>query len=470
MGEEYKGVLLQSRYDLKSDIVRMREMVDWLGDLSENVESIICDSKLGHCYGIVIKPDHWHEGLPAAIRTAGIAIGGHNGILVEANRGRGFNIDPDWGETLEVAAEARIAPREDRMIFSPVLLDRIREKVALSDLASRWVTWDTRKSNFARGDYWAPCPFHKEASASFHIDDPKGYYYCFGCQAKGDVFKFLCDMRGIDFSQSVKQLAFIAGLDDEITLYGANQQDVPATPQPDPLNLIQIKDIMVDKFDQENFLEIGVVTGWTNHIRRHPRLLRSLSWGDPDYPGNVLDLITAMDEAQDGSIDKLKSYIDSKFSSEYRAATQTTAFSAAKKNLGYQFEHPRNDIIGVMMPFGGFAPVYEAIKSACETTQLPAKRADEVWNHSVLINDILELINHSAVVICDLTGRNENVFYELGIAHAWGKPVIPITQNKDDVPFDLRHHRYLHYHNNSEGRQTLQDDLARKLQSLVGKR
>lgn len=123
------------------------------------------------------------------------------------------------------------------------------------------------------------------------------------------------------------------------------------------------------------------------------------------------------------------------------------------------------------MPFSAaFGPVYEAIKEACDYTPLRAKRVDEVWNNSVLIKDILELLNHSACVICDLTGRNENVFYELGISHAWGKPVIPITQNSEDVPFDLRHHRYLTYLNNSEGRADLTSKLSSRLVSLVGEK
>jgi len=178
-----------------------------------------------------------------------------------------------------------------------------------------------------------------------------------------------------------------------------------------------------------------------------------------------------MDAAKDGSVEKLQAYIQEKFANEARSTSDVSMFSAANRSLGYKFVLPRNDIIGVMMPLGGgFSGVYEAIKDACNLTPLPAKRADEVWNHSVLINDILELINHSAIVICDLTGRNENVFYELGIAHAWGKPVIPITQRQEDVPFDLRHHRYLKYLNNGEGLGDLKRDLSKRLQSLVGER
>ena len=55
------------------------------------------------------------------------------------------------------------------------------------------------------------------------------------------------------------------------------------------------------------------------------------------------------------------------------------------------------------------------------------------------------MICKSSVVVCDLTGKNANVFYEAGIAHSLGKDVILITQSADDVPFDLRHLRYIPY-------------------------
>lgn len=350
------------------------------------------------------------------------------------------------------------------MVPTSDFLERLRSRISIADVASRWVKWDTKKTNASKGDYWGLCPFHEEINPSFHVEDKKGFYYCFGCHEKGTVFDLLQKKQGIDFSEAVRRVAFITGMDSEII----PQEKMSKNSK---LGLLEIKEIISENFTEENFLEVGILTGWTQSIRRHPRLLRSLNWGDPDFPGCVLDILTRMDEAQDGSIAKLQTYIESKFSGESLAVTEVTAFSNSKRSLGYNFVRSRNDVIGVMMPFGGsFAPVYEAIKASCNTTKLPAKRADEVWNSSVLINDILELINHSAVVVCDLTGRNENVFYELGIAHAWGKTVIPITQSADDVPFDLKHHRYLRYLNNAEGLAVLQRDLSQRLQSLVGER
>lgn len=91
-------------------------------------------------------------------------------------------------------------------------LDELRARVSLSHVVGRKVTWDMRRSNQAKGDYWAPCPFHQEKTASFHVDDRKGFYYCFGCHAKGDALTFLKDSENMSFMEAVELLAREAGL------------------------------------------------------------------------------------------------------------------------------------------------------------------------------------------------------------------------------------------------------------------
>ncbi|TBN43773.1 DNA primase [Paracoccus subflavus] len=98
------------------------------------------------------------------------------------------------------------------MSLPPGFLDEIRNRVPISRVIGRKVVWDLRKSNQARGDWWAPCPFHQEKSASFHCDDQKGFYYCFGCHAKGDAIGFLREAEGMEFIDAVKLLAAEAGL------------------------------------------------------------------------------------------------------------------------------------------------------------------------------------------------------------------------------------------------------------------
>ena len=98
------------------------------------------------------------------------------------------------------------------MSLPPGFLDELRTRVTLSSVVGRKVTWDMRKSNMAKGDFWAPCPFHQEKSASFHVDDRKGFYYCFGCHAKGDAVTFVKESENLGFIEAVQVLAAEAGM------------------------------------------------------------------------------------------------------------------------------------------------------------------------------------------------------------------------------------------------------------------
>ncbi|MHA7777136.1 DNA primase [Roseibium sp. M-1] len=98
------------------------------------------------------------------------------------------------------------------MRFEPRLLDEIRARLTLSDIVGRRVSWDRRKTQPGRGDFWACCPFHQEKSPSFHVDDRRNRYKCFGCGASGDHFTFLCETEGLSFPEAVERLAGQAGV------------------------------------------------------------------------------------------------------------------------------------------------------------------------------------------------------------------------------------------------------------------
>lgn len=98
------------------------------------------------------------------------------------------------------------------MSLPPGFLDELRSRASLSQVVGRKVMWDARKSNQGKGDMWAPCPFHQEKSASFHVDDRKGFYYCFGCHAKGDAISFVMESENVSFMEAVEILAREAGM------------------------------------------------------------------------------------------------------------------------------------------------------------------------------------------------------------------------------------------------------------------
>ena len=98
------------------------------------------------------------------------------------------------------------------MRFSDAFLDEIRNRLPITQVVGEHVVWDKRKSQPGKGDMWACCPFHGEKSPSFHADDRRGRYHCFGCGASGDHFRFLTDKTGMSFPEAVEMLAGRAGV------------------------------------------------------------------------------------------------------------------------------------------------------------------------------------------------------------------------------------------------------------------
>ncbi|MEM9097017.1 MAG: DNA primase, partial [Pseudomonadota bacterium] len=92
-------------------------------------------------------------------------------------------------------------------------LDDLRQRLTLSEVVGRKVSFDQRKSQPGKGDYWACCPFHQEDTPSFHVDDRKGFYYCFGCHAKGDMVTFVKETENVSFIEAVEILAREAGVE-----------------------------------------------------------------------------------------------------------------------------------------------------------------------------------------------------------------------------------------------------------------
>ena len=131
-----------------------------------------------------------------------------------------------------------------------------------------------------------------------------------------------------------------------------------------------------------------------------------------------------------------------------------------------QWPLPILDHIAVMMPFAKeFDPVYEAIKSVCQSQRLDTLRVDEIYGPTQIMDDVFSTIAQSKLVISDLTGRNPNVLYETGLAHALSRDVIMIVQDNRDVPFDLGHIRHIPYLPNQEGLERLKESLSESIQA-----
>jgi hypothetical protein len=124
------------------------------------------------------------------------------------------------------------------------------------------------------------------------------------------------------------------------------------------------------------------------------------------------------------------------------------------------------------MPFTEMLnPIYESIiKPVLKDLKYTALRADEIFTSKPIIDDIWTNIKKAKFLIADLTDRNPNVFYELGLAHALAKEVILLTQNLNDIPFDLRHYRIIVYQDSISGADKLKSTLKGFINELNTKK
>jgi len=235
--------------------------------------------------------------------------------------------------------------------------------------------------------------------------------------------------------------------------------------------LIDLKDRIVEHYRAGDWQEVGLMAGTISIIDGHPRLLRSLSWSDDDYAGNVLEVLRQIVSEKPQALPIIESFTDKKFpgDSEFISVKESPRKITFAPHV---FEVPdayvELDLVAAMMPFAkDFQRVYGTIKDTCDKLYLRCLRVDDIWEESVIVQDIFNLIFRAQVIVVDFTGKNPNVMYETGIAHTLGKHVIPISQSLDDVPFDMAHHRILKYLPNSEGYLELSSRLQSRLKSLA---
>lgn len=223
-------------------------------------------------------------------------------------------------------------------------------------------------------------------------------------------------------------------------------------------------------FGESQWYELATLVNEYALVDNHPRLLRSLSFGDSDYEGCVIQVITEMAQRNKKNIDTIEAYLRDDCKIEVAMLNSTTSpggFAVTPKV--FRVEDIKNDVnlISVMMPFAKeFDDVYEAIESAAKQAYYSCKRADKVWESHEIIQDIFNLIRAAAIIVVDISGKNANVFYELGIAHTLGKEAIIISSDTDRIPFDIGHHRILKYYPNHEGFEELEKKLRDRFSSI----
>ena len=241
--------------------------------------------------------------------------------------------------------------------------------------------------------------------------------------------------------------------------------------------LFALHEFIQENFTKSDWIKVAYLTDSVELIEDHPRLLRSLDFKDDDYEGNSLQVLSKLISESSSNLYEMERFVEAKKSTLNRPVRDVPEFvSTAQASIPERvitfapdvFRIPvksvESNVLSVMMPFESkFSGTYTAIRNVCAKLGINCKRADDIWDNSILIQDVFDLIFTAKAIITDFTDRNPNVFYETGVAHTLGKLVIPITQSVGDIPFDLRHHRALTYLPNAEGLLKLEHDLEKKL-------
>lgn len=123
----------------------------------------------------------------------------------------------------------------------------------------------------------------------------------------------------------------------------------------------------------------------------------------------------------------------------------------------------------VLMPFDAkYLEVYELVyKPVCHANEINCYRIDEIAKPGSITRDIVEGIIDADVIIADLTSKNSNVFYELGIAHSTGNKTIMTCQKGESLPFDIANYRVIFYEQSIQGAKELSQILNKSIHELL---
>lgn len=175
---------------------------------------------------------------------------------------------------------------------------------------------------------------------------------------------------------------------------------------------------------------------------------------------NMLEALRdAIEKLAGGLSEPQRKEAESEFESQVLKRISATPLVATPKLRDVETDP---DTIFVLMPFSEeLEPIYDVIRSAAEKAGLRSYRADAIPAAGSIIDQIFESIARAGLIVGDLTGRNQNVMYELGVAQAMGKKTVLLTQDISEVPFDIRHQRVLVYDLSFTKVKELESQLAR---------
>ncbi len=236
--------------------------------------------------------------------------------------------------------------------------------------------------------------------------------------------------------------------------------------------VLALKRAIMECCDKDAWLELGYATGTQAWIVDHPRLLRSLDWGDSDYGPNVIAAVEHILAQHLDNVQVLLEYRNGVLADWIRDQ-EPDVYTDLYKGVGPLRTTipavPADDhMCFVIMSFSGDPALQDfydnAIKPIVETLGYRCERVDEQDFNGGIRDQIVHDIKAARFIVADVTQARPNCYYELGMAHALGKDVIHITHSIDDVHFDIRDFNFIVYRRQRE----LADKLHKRIIATVG--
>ena len=154
---------------------------------------------------------------------------------------------------------------------------------------------------------------------------------------------------------------------------------------------------------------------------------------------------------------------EQKYSSDVSNNSFLSGFGIDSEKIKVQ-----KDLAFVLTPFhDNYNQTYSVISNACRKAKMRAMRGDEEYVSTDILKHIINYIACSRIIIANIDGRNPNVFYELGLAQALGKPTILVAHKNLDLPFDVQGQYCVFYSDNAEIEEKLFDAILKILASGV---
>lgn len=207
---------------------------------------------------------------------------------------------------------------------------------------------------------------------------------------------------------------------------------------------------LTDRFDEAvQFLE-------TYTTKLHRQQFRAEDWRDADASIRTTLISTG-----------LGSYLDSLRESGERLRDDVLFLGSERLYPPPRFRADRSEIrCFIVMPFSleWSNDVHQTLANSCKSVSVTPVRGDDVFTPTDILVDIWQSINGADFVIADITGRNANVLYELGVAHTLAKPVLIISRNAADIPIDLATRRVILY---GQSQDAWQEDLGVKVTRAI---